>query len=67
MAQLVERLPSTQNVAGLNPSSFFLLRKKELSLGVVDLLCLVSLTEFTCICLLTVFMQDSAVYTSNYM
>ena len=38
MAQLVEHPPSTQDVAGLNPargSSFFLLRKKELSSGVV--------------------------------
>ena len=38
MAQLVERPPSTQDVAGSNPargSSFFLLRKKELSSGVV--------------------------------
>ena len=38
MAQLVERPPSTQDVAGWNPargSSFFLLRKKELSSGVV--------------------------------
>ena len=38
VAQLVERPPSTQDVAGSNPargSSFFLLRKKELSLGVV--------------------------------
>ena len=38
MAQLVERLLRTQDVAGSNPargSSFFLLRKKELSSGVV--------------------------------
>ena len=38
MAQLVERSPSTQDVAGSNPargSSFFLSRKKELSSGVV--------------------------------
>ena len=43
MAQLVERLPSTQDVAGSNPargSSFFLLRKKELSSGVVVYLAL---------------------------
>ena len=44
MAQLVERPPSTQDVAGLNPargSSFFLLRKKkELSSGVVVYLAL---------------------------
>ena len=38
MAQLVERLLRMQDVAGSNPargSSFFLLRKKELSSGVV--------------------------------
>ena len=43
MAQLVERPPSTQDVAGSSPargSSFFLLRKKELSSGVVVYLAL---------------------------
>ena len=38
MVQLVERPHSTQDIVGSNPargSSFFLLRKKELSLGVV--------------------------------
>ena len=38
MAQLVEHVPRTQDVMGSNPargSSFFLLRKKELSSGVV--------------------------------
>ena len=38
MAQLVERLLRTQDVVGSNPargSSFFLLRKKELSSGIV--------------------------------
>ena len=53
MAQLVECLPGTQNIAGLNPAlgnSFCLLGRKKLSLGVVALLCLVSLTEFTCKC-----------------
>ena len=43
VAQLVERPPSTQDVAGSNPargSSFFLLRKKELSSGVVVYLAL---------------------------
>ena len=38
MAQLVECPPNPQDVAGSNPargSSFFLLRKKELSSGVV--------------------------------
>ena len=43
MVQLVERLPSMQDVAGSNPargSSFFLLRKKELSSGVVVYLAL---------------------------
>ena len=43
MAQLVERPPSTQDVAGSNPargSLFFLLRKKELSSGVVVYLAL---------------------------
>ena len=52
MAQLVERSPSTQNVAGSNPargSSFFLSRKKGVVFGRSCLLCLVSLNEFTCI------------------
>ena len=52
MAQSVEHLPSMQNVANSNPargSSFFLLRKKELSLGVVALLCLVS-SLHVCVC-----------------
>ena len=43
MAQLVERPPSTRDVAGSNPargSSFFLLRKKKLSSGVVVYLAL---------------------------
>ena len=43
MAQLVECPSSTQDVAGSNPtrgSSFFLLRKKELSSGVVVYLAL---------------------------
>ena len=43
MAQFVERPPSTQDVAGSSPargSSFFLLRKKELSSGVVVYLAL---------------------------
>ena len=52
MAQLVERLPSMQNIAGSNPAeatcdyAFFLLWKEgsELSSGVVALLGLVSLT-----------------------
>ena len=51
MAQLVERSPSTQNVAGSNPaqgSSFFLSRKKGVVFGRSCLLCLVSLNEFTC-------------------
>ena len=51
MAQLVERLPSTQNVVGSNPaqgSSFFLSRKKGVVFGGGCLLCLVSLNEFTC-------------------
>ena len=53
MAQLVECLPSMQNIASSDltgGSSFFLLRKNELSSGIVTLLCLVSLTEFTCTC-----------------
>ena len=51
MAQLVERSPSTQNVAGSNPargSSFFLSRKNGVVFGRSCLLCLVSLNEFTC-------------------
>ena len=51
MAQLVERSPSTQNVAGSNPargSSFFLSRKKGVVFGRSCLLCLVSLNELTC-------------------
>ena len=47
MAQLVERSPSTQNVAGSNPargSSFFSREKRELSSGVVAWICLVSMT-----------------------
>ena len=45
MAQLVERLPDTQNVAGSNPAWGSSLEKEELSLGVVALLRLVSMTE----------------------
>ena len=48
MAQLVERLPDTQNVAGSNPTWGSSLEKEELSLGVVALLRLVSMTEHTC-------------------
>ena len=52
MAQLVQRLPRTQNIAGSSPakgSSSFSLGKKELSLGVVACICLVSITDYTCI------------------
>ena len=51
LVELVEHLPSTQNVAGSNPtrgSSFFLSRKKGVVFGRSCLLCLVSLNEFTC-------------------
>ena len=51
MAQLVERLPRPQNVAGSSPaqgSSSFSLGKKELSSGVVAWICLVSMTDYTC-------------------
>ena len=48
----VERLPSTQNVAGSSPtrgsSSFSLGKKGELSSGVVALLCLVSMNDCPC-------------------
>ena len=53
MAQLVQRLPRMQNVAGLSPaqgSSFSLGEKKELSLGNVAWICLVSITHYTCTC-----------------
>ena len=52
MAQLVECLPSTQNIAGSNPTwlFYFSCEKEELSLGVVALLCLVSMAECTCTC-----------------
>ena len=55
MAQLVERPPSTQDVAGSNPtrgSSFLLLRKKELSSGIVVYFAL-SLRMRTCTCTCT--------------
>ena len=51
MAQLVERLPSMQNVQ-VPPEEA--LGKEELSLGVVALLCLVSVTEHACTCTCTV-------------
>ena len=52
MAQLVERLPGTQNVAGSNPTSgslSFSLGQRELSSGMVALLCLASMTDCSCI------------------
>ena len=52
MAQLVECLPSTRTLQVQIPPEaalLFLLGKKELSLGEVALLCLISVTEHTCI------------------
>ena len=47
--QLVEHLPSMQNVEShLRQLFFFSWEKEELSLGIVTLLCLVSMTEHTC-------------------
>ena len=45
-------VPRTQNIAGSSPargsSSFSLGKKKELSSGVVACICLVSITDYTC-------------------
>ena len=52
MAQLVQHLPRTQKIAGSSPargSSSFSLEKKELSSGVVACICLVSITDYSCI------------------
>ena len=52
MAQLVQYLPGTQKIAGSSPargSSSFSLEKKELSSGVVACICLVSITDYSCI------------------
>ena len=54
MAQLVQHLPRTQKIAGSSPargSSSFSLEKKELSSGVVACICLVSITDYSCICM----------------
>ena len=51
MAQLVQHLPRTQNIAGSSPargSSSFSPEKKELSSGVVACICLVSITDYSC-------------------
>ena len=51
VAQLVQHLPRTQNIAGSSPargsSSFSL--EKELSSGVVACICLVSITDYSCV------------------
>ena len=52
MAQLVQHLPRTQKIAGSSPargSSSFSLEKEELSSGVVACICLVSITDYSCI------------------
>ena len=52
MAQLVQHLPRTQKIVGSSPargSSSFSLEKKELSSGVVACICLVSITDYSCI------------------
>ena len=51
MAQLVQHLPRMQSTAGSSPaqgSSSFSLGRKELSLGVIACICLVSITDYTC-------------------
>ena len=51
VAQLAERLPSTQCggfKSHLRQLFFFSSEKEELSLGIVALLCLVTMTEHTC-------------------
>ena len=50
---LVQHLPRTQKIAGSSPargSSSFSLEKKELSSGVIACICLVSITDYSCIC-----------------
>ena len=60
---LVQHLPRTQNIAGSSPargSSSFSLEKKELSLGVVACICLVSITDHTCNILVLKLAQHEA-------
>ena len=54
MAQLVQHLPRMQKITGSSPargnSSFSLSREKEeLSLGVIACICLVSITDYSCV------------------
>ena len=66
MAQLVQRLPRTQNVAGSSPargSSSFSLGKEELSSGVVAWICLVFITDYTCACSRALYMYHTADFT----
>ena len=52
VAQLVQHLPRTQKIVGSSSargSSSFSLEKKELSSGVVACICLVSITDYSCV------------------
>ena len=66
MAQLVQHLPRTQNIAGSSPArgSF----SEELSSGVVACICLVSITDYTCtMYMLQVHNYNVLVYVHNIL
>ena len=70
MAQLVQHLPRTQKIAGSSPargSSSFSLEKKELSSGVVACICLVSITDYSCMYMYIYRLYHAVeVYTGMY-
>ena len=70
MAQLVQHLPRTQNIAGSSPARGSSSGKRELSSGVVACICLVSITDYTCtvhVCTCTVHVCTCTVHRQSSM